>query len=97
MSEASRQISKGDADSVVHWHVNSEFVVAATKVLHERVTGRNRPCRGEAFQSAHRPKSGLQPAVIGLHQVVGILLEHVTRARDVVIDDPAGRPVLDRS
>jgi hypothetical protein len=49
MSEASRQISKGDADSVVHWHVNSEFVVSAAKVLHERVPGRNRPCRGEAF------------------------------------------------
>jgi len=71
----------------VHWHVNSEFVVSAAKVLHDRVPGRNRRCRGEAFQSAHRPKSGLQPAVIGFHRVVGILLEHVTRARDVLIDD----------
>jgi hypothetical protein len=61
---------EGGADPVVHWHINSEFVVSAAKVLHERVPGRNRPCRGEAFQSAHRPKSGLQPAVIGFHQVV---------------------------
>jgi hypothetical protein len=68
-------------------NVGGEFVVAAAQVLHECVTGCNRPCRGEAFQSAHRPKSGLQPAVIGFHQVVGILLDHVTRARDVLIDD----------
>ena len=96
-SEAERELIEGDADSVVDGQIDGEFVVSAAKVLHERVTGRNRRCRGEAFQSAHRPKSGLQPAVIGFHRVVRILLEHVTRARDVLIDDPAGRPVLDRS
>jgi hypothetical protein len=78
---------KGDADSVVDGQIDGEFVVAATQVLHDRVTGRNRRCRGESFQSAHRPKPGLQPAVIGFHPVVGISLDHVTRARDMLIDD----------
>src|SRR5262249_28029382 len=86
-SEAEGELIEGGADPVVHWHVNSEFVVSAAKVLHERVPGRNRACRGEAFQSAHRAKSGLQPAVIGFHQVVN-------RYEDLGVAGSAGRSRL---
>ena len=41
-----------------------EFVVAAPKVLHERVTAHNHACGVVAFESAHRTEAGLEPAVV---------------------------------
>jgi hypothetical protein len=36
--------------------IQSEFVVAATEVLHKRVPGTDHPCRAEPFHAAHRPQ-----------------------------------------
>ena len=52
--------------------VGGEFVVAAAEVLDERVPGGSDPRGPEAFQPAHRPQPGLQPAMIGFDGVVGV-------------------------
>jgi hypothetical protein len=41
-SEACGEFGEGDADSVVRSFIDTEFVVAATQVLQERVPGRDR-------------------------------------------------------
>jgi hypothetical protein len=35
--------------------IYAEFVVAASEILDERVSGTDRPCRAESFQTAHLP------------------------------------------
>ena len=35
--------------------IRTEFVVATTEVLDERVPGTDHPCRAQPFQAAHRP------------------------------------------
>jgi hypothetical protein len=62
--------------------VGGEFVVAAAEVLHERLSEGDRGGGPEAFESAHRPQPGIQPAVIGLDAVVGVLLGYVRCGRD---------------
>ena len=47
------------------WDVECEFVVATAEVLDEGGTGGDHGGGPEAFQSAHRPQAGLQPAMIG--------------------------------
>ena len=50
-----------------------------------------------AFQSAHRPQPGFQPAVIGLDAVIGVPLGGVQRGGDQLVQDlrigrgPVGR------
>jgi hypothetical protein len=41
VSEAGGEFSEGDADTIMWRHVNGEFVVAASKVLDERVPSRH--------------------------------------------------------
>jgi hypothetical protein len=45
--------------------IPAEFVVTATKILHERVPGTDHPCRAQPFQTAHRPQPNLQTPMIG--------------------------------
>jgi hypothetical protein len=35
--------------------IHAEFLMAATKVLDERMPGTDHPCRAESFQAAHGP------------------------------------------
>jgi len=81
-------------------YVNGEFVVAASKVLHDRMPSRDVRRRAHAFESAHRAQPRLEPAVVGFHDVVGILLHHMSRTRFVeqprVDRCPIGRD-LDRN
>jgi hypothetical protein len=65
-----------------------DFVVAAADVLHERVPGGQDPRGPSAFQAAHRPRPGLQSAVISLHAIIGIALGDVQGGRDQLVQDP---------
>ena len=66
--------------------VDAEFVVAATDVLHQRVTADDHPCRVVAFESTHRTQSGFEPSVVAFDAVVRILLSVMKRAWDEVFD-----------
>jgi hypothetical protein len=56
-----------------------EFVVSTAQVLDERMPATDHLGAADAFQAAHRSRSGLQPAVIGFDRVVGVLLHDVPR------------------
>ncbi len=64
----------GRDSQVVSAGVDAEFVVAATQVLNERVTTDHHRRRPVAFESPHRSQPGLEPAMVGLDAVVGVLL-----------------------
>jgi cytochrome c-type biogenesis protein len=53
--------------------VGAEFVVAASEVLHERVTTDHDRRVPIPFQTAHRTEPGLESAVVGFDTVVGVL------------------------
>jgi len=61
--------------------VDTEFIVAAAQVLDEGVPG-DGPQGAVAFQSAHRPQPGLEPAVVGFHPVVGVAVGDVRGGGD---------------
>ena len=50
--------------------VDTEFVVAAAQVLHERMPADHDRCGSVAFETAHRLQSGLQSSVVGFDPVV---------------------------
>lgn len=52
--------------------IQPEFVVAATKVLHERVSGTDNSGRAEPFQPTHRSQPGLELSMIGFDGIVGV-------------------------
>src|SRR5918998_6676625 len=57
--------------------IHAKFVVAATEVLHESVSGTDHPCRTKSFETAHRPQPSLQPPMIGFDGIVPVLLGDV--------------------
>ena len=100
-SEAGREFVERDPDSIMDGDVGGEFVVAAAKVLHERVPGRDGAQRADRLQAAHRPKPRLESSMVGLHPVVAVLLQDVTSTRNEFVEHPRihRRPVgrhLDR-
>jgi hypothetical protein len=66
--------------------VDAEFVVAAAKVLDERVTCDDRSRGAVSLQTAHRPQPCFQPAVVTLDPVVRILDRVVQRLRHYLFD-----------
>jgi hypothetical protein len=71
--------------------VNSDFVVAALEVLHERVTTHDHVGGAVAFEAAHGSEPGFQAAVVGLDPTVRILLDVMERRRDQFLDHRAQR------
>ncbi len=67
--------------------VDSKFVVAATQVLDEGVPADDNPYAPVGPQPAHRSQPGLEPAVVALDAVVGVLLGVVERVREQLVDD----------
>jgi hypothetical protein len=68
------------------WDVESEFVVAAAKVLYERVSGDDRLRRSVGAQPAHRSHPMFEPPVIGLSRVVCVLLNVMPGRRDEFVE-----------
>jgi hypothetical protein len=75
--------------------IKSEFVVAVAQVLNERMPATDHLGAAEPLQAAHRTGPGLQPAVIGFDRVVGVLLDHVPRVGNQLVEHPwvGRRPV----
>src|SRR4051794_20443986 len=57
--------------------IDSQFVVSAAKVQHERVPGNDHLSGAVGPQPAHRSQPVLESAVIGLDRVVGIPLDMI--------------------
>jgi hypothetical protein len=72
-----------------------DIAVSATQVLHECMTGGERPSRAVAFESAHRAQPGFEPVVVSLDWIVRVLLDGVHGLRQQLIQHPrvARRPV----
>jgi hypothetical protein len=66
----------------------SDVVVTAAQILHEGVTGGEDPRRAVAFQAAHRPQPGLQPPVICLDRIIGVLLHGMQGRGDQLVEHP---------
>src|SRR6266851_1818923 len=81
-SDGGGELVEGVADPVAGGDVGGEFVVAAAQILDEGVPGGDDPRGAVAFQAAHRPEPGLQPAMIGFDRVVGVTLDGVQRGGD---------------
>lgn len=54
------------AKAVLGVGIKIEFVVAASEVLDEGVSGADH-AGDRPFQAPHRPQSGLEPSLIGFH------------------------------
>ena len=75
-----------------------DVVVAAARVLHERVTGGENPRRAVPLQAPHRPEPGLQPPVICFGSVIRVLLNGVQGRGDQLAGHPrAGRRAAGRN
>jgi hypothetical protein len=66
--------------------IDTEFVMTAPEVLHERVTTHDHAGAAVTFESAHRSQSRLESAVIRFDPIVRILLDVMERRRDELID-----------
>ena len=75
--------------------IPTEFVVAATDVLDERVPSTDHVGRAELRQTPHGSQPRLESSVIGLDRITSVLLNDVTRGRQQLIEYPrvGGRPV----
>jgi hypothetical protein len=54
--------------------LDRQFVVRSTDVLHEGVSCDDDPGAAVLLEPTHRSQSGLQPAVVALDPVVGVLV-----------------------
>jgi hypothetical protein len=66
--------------------VDAELEVAAAQVLHERMAAHDHAGGAVAFESAHRPQSCFQAAVVGLDPIVRVLLRRMIRSGHHVAD-----------
>jgi hypothetical protein len=75
--------------------IPTEFVVAATEILDERVPSTDHASRAELRQTPHGSQPRLESSVIGLDRIISVLLNNVTRGRQQLIECPrvGGRPV----
>ncbi len=82
-SATRRQPAAGD--------INSDLVVPASEILHERVPGDDHLCGLIGSQAAHRSKSVLELAVIGLDRIVGMPFDVMPRRRHQCLEHGRGR------
>ena len=68
--------------------IEAELVVSTAQVLNERMPATDNFGGADAFQAAHRSRSGLQPAVICFNRVVGVLLHDVPRRGHELVKHP---------
>jgi hypothetical protein len=61
--------------------IPTEFVVAATEILDERVPSTDHASRAELRQTPHGSQPRLESSVIGLDRIISVWLNNVTRGR----------------
>jgi hypothetical protein len=93
--DGERELAEDRFEPVTGHGVESEFVVSAAQVLHERMPDADRLGAAQPFQPAHWPGPRFQTAVINFDRVVGVLLHHAARAGHGRREF-AGRPVPGR-
>ena len=96
-SDGEREVLKSHAEPVAAGSLGGDVVVTAAQILHEGMTGGEDPRGAVTLQSPHRPQPGLQPPVICLDRIVGVLLNGVQRGGDQLIEHPrVGRGAVGR-
>src|SRR4051812_31882812 len=85
-SDRPGKFGERDRDAMVCACVDAEFVVTAADVLHECVAAHDHGRGSEAFEAAHRPQAGLEPAVVALDPIVRVLLDVVACARSKLVN-----------
>ena len=80
----------GDTELFVD-RVTAKFVVAAAKVLHERMPTDDDARRSIAFQAAHRSQPRLQSCMVGLDPIVRVHGCVVLDVAQLVLDGSAQR------
>ena len=85
-SDGAGEFGKRGLDTAMDARIGAEFVVAASNVLHERVTADDHPRRMVAFKSPHGTESGFESAVVAFDAVVRVLGAVVERGRDETFD-----------
>src|SRR5829696_8686694 len=73
-SDGQGQFVERDGQSPGRRLFNGQLVVSAPNVLHQRMAGDDDPGTAVLFEPAHRPQSRLQPAVVALDAVIGVLV-----------------------
>jgi hypothetical protein len=67
---------------------DGKLVVAAPEILDEGMAGREEPRARLGLQTAHRSQPRLEPAVVGLEDVVGVLPHVVEGGGEQFVDTP---------
>jgi len=91
-SDRQGQFGERGGEAVVGFGVSGEFVVAAAKVLGACVSGGDHLGGAQAFQPAHRPQPGLEPAPDRLRSCCSHTERRGGGRRGAVRPGPAGRP-----
>ena len=105
VSDRQGKLIERDGQSQRRRLLDRQFVVRSTDVLHEGVSCDDDPGAAVLLEPTHRSQSGLQPAVVGLDAVVGVLvgavpgswqqlLQHRRVRRGPIGCDSAGRTVV---
>jgi hypothetical protein len=87
-SETTREVVEQDSHAIKDIDVGGDLVVAPAHVLHERMPGRDCAQGSDRFYPAHRPQTRPEPPMISFHDVVRVLLEHMPRRRDKLVEHP---------
>src|SRR6266567_2247964 len=69
-SDGSGEFGERGLDMPMGASVKPKFVMAATQVLHQRMTAHDHSRRMVAFESTHWSEPGFEPAVVALDAVV---------------------------
>jgi hypothetical protein len=73
-SDRQGQLVERNSQPPARWLLYRQLVVTASKVLHQRMPGDNHPGTAVLLETAHWSQSSLQPAVVALDPVVGVLV-----------------------
>jgi hypothetical protein len=84
----SARSSNATPEPVAAGDFGSDVVVTAAQIPHDGVTGGEDPRRTVAFQAAHRPQPGLQPPMICLDRIIGVLRHGMQGRGNQLIEHP---------
>ncbi len=87
-SDGEGKFGEGRRKPMLWIEFHAEFVVAATEVLDECVSGTDHADRTEPFEATHRPEPGLEASMIGLDHIIRVLLHDMARERQQLIEHP---------
>ena len=66
--------------------LGTELVVTSSHMVDQAMVGHDDPGSPIPLRSSHGPQPGLQPSVVGLHCIVGVLLHVVERTGQDLVE-----------